>query len=154
VSESTILVRGDHPILARIDKNLPEREARQLVVDMLARNYDNIVTEPSLEQIWLFVDDFRMPPNDRWTLAQNYGSAIKYLRTGMVVKISLDYDLGRGMRNGADIAQWIVNHVGLYPVPVYRAHSSNVDWRREVEAIMHSAGGIKSIDPLRFYAAK
>jgi hypothetical protein len=59
-----------------------------------------------MARIRLWVDDQRLPPPDFNAHAKTYVEAIDWLKTGKVVAISLDHDLGED-RTGHDVATWI-----------------------------------------------
>ncbi|EIN00396.1 hypothetical protein WQE_15236 [Paraburkholderia hospita] len=58
---------------------------------------------------WLFIDDLRDPPSDRWVVARSSEEAISLLkRRGCSAKISFDHDLG-GDDTAMVVARWLVN---------------------------------------------
>lgn len=105
--------------------------------------------------IKLWVDDARPAPAD-WQLATSYEQAIAVLKSGQVVKVSLDYDLyleekettASGIAiatkndkamSGYDVAQWIEKAVsdGRFSAPLMRCHSANPTGQRLITAVIN-----------------
>lgn len=93
----------------------------------------------------VFLDDERSPP-EGWLLVRWPEEAIALLKTGKVLEISLDHDLGDDEHGtGNDVIHWIEEQVfneGFRP-PKITVHSANSSARQKMEA------GIKSI--YRYY---
>ena len=97
-------------------------------------------------KVWLdddMVSKERRTPKG-WVRALTYDDAIRFLSTGEVTEISLDYDIadfthGREM-TGADVARWIERKVhmeGFIP-PIMNVHSANSVGRKNMDATIDS----------------
>ena len=89
----------------------------------------------------VFLDDERVPP-EGWIHVRRPQEAIEILKTGEVIEISLDHDLGDDADGtGYDVILWIEQAVatqGFIP-PKIHIHSANSSARQKMEA------GIQSI---------
>ena len=83
----------------------------------------------------VYLDDERATP-EGWTRVYWPEEAIDLLKTGNVLEISLDHDLGDDERGtGYDVVLWIEEAVitkGFKP-PVMRVHSANSSARDKME---------------------
>ena len=86
-----------------------------------------------MSNLYVWLDDERPLPPDYDILVKTSEQAIELLKTGNVVEISLDHDLGEGYSTGYEVAKWIEenaynwslnNNTGLSPIRV-RIHSQN-----------------------------
>lgn len=95
----------------------------------------------------LFLDDERKPP-EGWVRVRWPEEAIEILKTGKVIELSLDHDLGDDARGtGYDVILWIEQAVateGFVP-PKIVVHSANPPARQRMEA------GIRSIQQKHAY---
>lgn len=76
----------------------------------------------------VYLDDERSTP-DGWTRVYWPDQAIELLKTGQVVEISLDHDLGDDSRGtGYEVVLWIEEQVAVHGFvpPRMRVHSANV----------------------------
>jgi hypothetical protein len=101
-------------------------------------------------KVWL--DDRREPPDPTWTWITTPGDVIGLLRTGGVVELSLDHDLGifhpdGREETGYDVLVWIEEQVVLhgFDPPRLRVHSANPGahqrMERAIAAIQRLASG-------------
>ena len=84
----------------------------------------------------VYLDDERSTP-DGWVRVYWPDEAIELLRTGNVIEISLDHDLGDDVRGtGYDVVLWIEEQVALHGFvpPKMSVHSANVSARTKMEA--------------------
>lgn len=58
----------------------------------------------------VYLDDERKTP-DGWTRTYNVPETIKLLETGKVTELSLDHDLGVGIRDGQGVTLWLKQKV-------------------------------------------
>ena len=76
----------------------------------------------------LYLDDARNTP-EGWVRAYTASEAIALLKTGKVVEMSFDHDLGPDPAgNGNDVVVWIEEAVALHrfkPPRIMSVHSSN-----------------------------
>lgn len=75
----------------------------------------------------VFLDDERQTP-EGWVRTYWPDETIELLKTGNVVELSLDHDLGDDERGtGYDVVCWIEEHVALYGFvpPIIHVHSAN-----------------------------
>jgi len=83
----------------------------------------------------VYLDDERQTPPG-WTRVYWPDEAIALLKTGNVVEISLDHDLGNDERGtGYDVVLWIEEQVitkGFQP-PVIKVHSANASARQKMQ---------------------
>lgn len=83
----------------------------------------------------VFLDDERETP-EGWVRVYWPDEAIDLLKTGKVVEVSLDHDLGDDDRGtGYDVVLWIEEAVfrsGFIP-PMIKVHSANISARRKME---------------------
>ncbi|MFN3194273.1 MAG: cyclic-phosphate processing receiver domain-containing protein [Aureliella sp.] len=89
----------------------------------------------------VYLDDERETPVG-WTRVYWPDEAIELLKTGQVIEISLDHDLGDDERGtGYDVVKWIEEQVvtNSFIPPVIRVHSANISARQKMEL------GIESI---------
>jgi hypothetical protein len=95
--------------------------------------------------MWVFLDDIRPCPNG-WTPARTYDEAIELLKSGRVVGMSFDHDLGLvtefGEKTGYDVLKWIEEQVIMHdfcPPIEMTIHSANPvghqNMRRAIESI-------------------
>ena len=92
----------------------------------------------------VYLDDERETP-EGWTRVYWPDEAIELLKTGQVIEISLDHDLGDDERGtGYDVVKWIEEQVvtNNFIPPVIRVHSANISARQKMEL------GIESIQRL------
>lgn len=96
----------------------------------------------------LWHDDVRQPPSG-WVWAQNNDDAKKILKTGEVLEISMDHDLGASRcdgiyaagssaDNGYELAKWMVANI-LVP-PSITIHSWNPVGAGRMAGVFNSAG--------------
>lgn len=93
------------------------------------------------KKLKVFLDDEREAP-EGWVRVYWPDEAIKLLKQGNVIEISLDHDLGDDVRGtGYDVILWledrVINH--KFKPPVVSVHSANVSARYKMEQ------GIQSI---------
>ena len=97
----------------------------------------------------LYLDDVRETP-ENWVRAYNAREAIEYLKTGKVVEISLDHDLGDEWVEGTgyEVLEWIEREVhvhGFKPPRIMSVHSANspavAKMLQAIEAIQKKATG-------------
>lgn len=110
-----------------------------------------ILTRIEREVMKVYLDDIRTCP-EGWELARTVKEAIEFLRTGKVIEISLDFDLGYEVLdpdaaissatfdpdapNGGVVAKYIRDfHGKIFPLPVIHLHTANPEGYRELEAI-------------------
>jgi hypothetical protein len=87
-------------------------------------------------QLQIYFDDERVTP-EGWTRVYWPTEAIELLKSGRVVEISLDHDLGDDERGtGYDVVLWIEEQVALHGFvpPKMSVHSANVSARAKMEA--------------------
>jgi hypothetical protein len=92
----------------------------------------------------IFLDDERPTPPG-WVRVYWPDEAIALLKTGQVLDLSLDHDLGDDERGtGYHVVLWIEEQVALngFHPPTIRVHSANSSAREKMEA------GIRSIERL------
>ena len=83
----------------------------------------------------VYLDDERETPQG-WIRVYWPDEAIELLRSGEVIEISLDHDLGDDNRGtGYDVIQWIEEEVATndFAPPIIRVHSANVSARKKME---------------------
>jgi hypothetical protein len=87
----------------------------------------------------LWVDDLRVAP-EGWVWVKTIGAAIRILRTGKVIELALDHDLG-GPREGRRVAQYIERKAfrGEIPSLAWRVLSDNGPGREEITAALKNA---------------
>jgi hypothetical protein len=84
----------------------------------------------------VYLDDERSTPAG-WVRVYWPDEAIELLKTGTVVEISLDHDLGDDERGtGYEVVLWIEEQVALHGFvpPQITVHSANVSARAKMEA--------------------
>ena len=89
----------------------------------------------------VYLDDERITP-EGWVRVYWPEEAIELLKTGKVVEISLDHDLGNDEKGtGYDVVLWIEESVitDNFKPPVIKVHSANSSAREKMEL------GIQSI---------
>ena len=82
-----------------------------------------------------YLDDERETLQD-WIRVYWPDEAIELLRSGEVIEISLDHDLGDDNRGtGYDVVKWIEEEVATndFDPPIIRVHSANVSARKKME---------------------
>lgn len=83
----------------------------------------------------IFLDDERKTPIG-WIRVYWPDEAIELLKTGKVIEVSLDHDLGDDDRGtGYDVVLWIEEAVfsnGFIP-PAIKVHSANISARKKME---------------------
>ncbi len=92
----------------------------------------------------VYLDDERTTP-DGWTRVYWPDEAIELLKSGEVVEISLDHDLGDDDRGtGYGVVLWIEEQVALHGFvpPAMKVHSANVSARNKME------NGIRAIEAM------
>jgi hypothetical protein len=75
----------------------------------------------------VYLDDTRPTPSG-WVRAYWPNEVISYLKTGKVVELSLDHDLGNDKRGtGYDVLTWLEEQVALHGFvpPVINIHTAN-----------------------------
>jgi hypothetical protein len=89
---------------------------------------DTVISKERKEDVRLYLDDARETP-EGWERAFTASEAIELLKTGKVVQISFDHDLGPDPAgNGNDVVVWIEEAVALHgfrPPRIMNVHSSN-----------------------------
>ncbi len=83
----------------------------------------------------VYLDDERATPQG-WMRVYWPDEAIELLRSGEVIEISLDHDLGDDNRGtGYDVVKWIEDEVATndFVPPIIRVHSANVSARKKME---------------------
>lgn len=97
-------------------------------------------TEEALEdQVRVFLDDLRSPPDGTWVVVRTAQAALDLLKAGGVSEISLDNDLGDGEPEGYTVANWIERQTFMNPdfrVPKVRVHSANAVARARMTFIV------------------
>lgn len=91
--------------------------------------------------IFLWVDDTRPLPSHYTDWAKTAQEAIAILKTGKVVQISLDHDLGSGQMTGYDVAKFIEEEAikgTLKPIR-FRVHTHSVEGRKNICAALINA---------------
>lgn len=84
----------------------------------------------------VYLDDQRPAPVD-WVIARTADEAIRLLRSGKVIAMSLDYDLGDPhFGTGLDVLEWLEEAVSSRRIrlPQLTAHSGSMLGRRRLEA--------------------
>lgn len=92
----------------------------------------------------VFLDDERKTP-DGWVRAYWPQEVIEYLKSGEVIEISLDHDLGDDDRGtGYDVILWIEEAVIVrnFDPPSVKIHSANSSARHKMEL------GIRNIEKM------
>lgn len=92
----------------------------------------------------VYLDDERVAPHG-WIQLRWPEDAITLLKTGEVIELSLDHDLGDDDHGtGYDVVLWIEEAVAIseFRPPIIKVHSANSSARIKMEA------GIKSIERL------
>jgi hypothetical protein len=89
--------------------------------------------------VWL--DDRREMPEGFTLHVTTAEDAILALKTGKVLFISFDHDLGQGKMNGHDVAQWIEQQAFQYLIPrlKWAIHSAGPAGSKDIEFAMRSA---------------
>lgn len=75
----------------------------------------------------VYLDDERQTPTG-WVRTYTSQETIELLRTGRVIELSLDHDLGSTKDNGYEVILWIeehVHHYGFEPPVNIVIHSAN-----------------------------
>ena len=88
----------------------------------------------------IYLDDERIAPAG-WVQVRWPGEAIELLKTGNVIELSLDHDLGDDERGtGYDVLLWLEEQVvcGLFTPPVIHVHTANPAARVRMEAAVQS----------------
>ncbi|GBF17613.1 hypothetical protein Br6_05020 [Rhodococcus sp. Br-6] len=96
------------------------------------------------EPIRLWVDDLRPAP-DRWLHVTTSAQAISVLRTGRVVELSLDHDLG-GDETAVPVVDWMAEH-GVWPA-IVRVHTDNPAGRNRLKGTIiryHPTDGYRGL---------
>ncbi len=90
-------------------------------------------------KIWL--DDERPMPAGFDTLVRHGDTAIEFLKAGGVTMISLDYDLGIGYTNGAEVAKYIHDAArdGTLQELVVCCHSGSYDGKKQIMEYLRDA---------------
>jgi hypothetical protein len=99
---------------------------------------------------WLFIDDIRAPPSDKWVVARSSAEAIALLeQRGCPAKMSFDHDLG-GDDTAMVVARWLINTdldaSGRYiPDPFeFAVHSANPVGAANLRGLLESYLGHKA----------
>lgn len=87
------------------------------------------ITGAAGDQIKLWLDDVRLPPDESWTWAKTIDQAKPLLETGRVTEASLDNDLGEdaeghSLPEGRKLVLWMAEF-DKWPSERLRVHSSN-----------------------------
>lgn len=88
----------------------------------------------------VYLDDERDTP-EGWVRVYWPDEAIELLKSGEVIRISLDHDLGDDDRGtGYDVLLWIEEQVALhgFEPPEMRVHSANASAREKMESAIAS----------------
>jgi len=102
-------------------------------------------------KIRLWLDDERDPKNleiqqkfgargdEIWV--KNVGEALSYIQTGNVEYISFDNDLGEGLKEGKELANWIEKEAYYKRLPrlSWEVHSQNPPAHKEIIQTMQNA---------------
>jgi len=88
----------------------------------------------------IYLDDERYPPIG-WIRTKNVNSTITLLKTGRVVSLSLDHDLGTNKECGYDVLLWIEEQVftnKTYKLPnnIY-IHTANPSARKKMDLALN-----------------
>ena len=88
----------------------------------------------------IYLDDVRNPPTEDWVVVRNADDCIELLKTGKAEEISLDHDLGDGVKSGYDVANWIEEQVFIhgFKPPKMRCHSANPVGRDRINQIIRN----------------
>lgn len=84
----------------------------------------------------IYLDDIRNPKTDGWTVVRTAEDAIRFLDTGEVTEMSLDHDLGEGLKTGYDVVLYLEYKVHTDPdfvLPEVNVHSANPVGVRKME---------------------
>lgn len=88
----------------------------------------------------IYLDDLRDPPDGSWTLIRDPDVAISLLLNGGVTDLSLDHDLGEGVKSGSEVFEVVEQavyleegYLGRSPPRVY-IHSANSVGCRDIES--------------------
>lgn len=76
----------------------------------------------------IFLDDERKPPTSDWLLVKTVEECWSYLETRQVIFLSLDNDLGEGLKEGyliLDLLEEAVYDDMTFPIPEVTIHSAN-----------------------------
>jgi hypothetical protein len=97
----------------------------------------------------IYLDDERQAP-DGWLLCRWPEEVIAHLRTGQVVALSLDHDLGDvdDRRSGYTVLLWIEEQVattGFVPPTEIRVHSANASAKQKMLLAIENIGRLCSI---------
>lgn len=81
-------------------------------------------------EVMLWLDDVREPPDHRWTWVKTVSAAIELMQGGMVFEASLDHDLGMNdagdhLPEGRTLVYWMAEH-DCWPSEAISVHSANV----------------------------
>lgn len=95
----------------------------------------------------LWLDDFRLPPDETWIWCKTADEAISCLQfdKDRVTEISLDHDLGHTEvyreRTGYDVATWIENMAASKMIErmKWSVHSANPYGAKRIRMAMESA---------------
>lgn len=87
-------------------------------------------------KLWVDDDDWsgaRTPPGDDWVWAKTSAEALEHLKTGAVVEISLDHDLGKNHLGEDDTTRrlvlWMCENDSFPPIMhVHTANRVGRDW--------------------------
>ncbi len=98
-------------------------------------------------QVYLDDDLVYRPTPSGWVRTLTAHETIELLKTGKVVEVSLDHDLGDEAVCGCgyDVINWIEQEVALngFTPPLIRIHTANSSARSKMEL------GVRSIEKLR-----
>jgi hypothetical protein len=81
----------------------------------------------------LWIDDYRIPPDETWHWVRNFKDAIFELYFNKVEEVSFDFDLGEE-KNGADILEFAIRQNKLPPIVHF--HTQNPVGRKTMETIL------------------
>ena len=92
--------------------------------------------------MWLWLDDERPVPDERWQLVRTAEECIEILKEGKVERVSLDHDLGVGYNTGYKVACFIEEaaHDGtLKPLERMYVHSANPVGKARMRQALNNA---------------
>lgn len=96
---------------------------------------------PKNGNIWLWLDDERPMPSAYTHLAKTATEAIDIIKSGQVVVVSLDHDLGDGCGTGYEVAKYIEENAvkGMLPPIRCYVHSMNVVGQKNIKIAIRNA---------------
>ncbi len=88
----------------------------------------------------VYLDDERSTP-EGWVRTYRVQETIDLLKTGKVMSVSLDHDLGIPDENGYQVMEWIEREIRDNPdfyCPIIRIHTANAPARERMKAARKS----------------